>query len=230
MTFGATSRLIGHTLRTFRPPFPVFVFSFLLTALGQALNDTHANTFAAKPKGAHRRLAIVHASFMGGCLIGPFVATAVASADKPSRWNRFYTFPVGLSLVIITLIGWAFRDTLKLQKVSLAAVPINENTQQAQSISRNQDAFGLGPVSIDMPQRVATQHLLLLLRGITDYDQWLDCRISCSSTSRRSGTHGVHPGRVQWRLFAGPSYPSGADLSTEWMANGTDILYHCSGS
>jgi hypothetical protein len=23
MTFGATSRLIGHTLRTFRPPFPV---------------------------------------------------------------------------------------------------------------------------------------------------------------------------------------------------------------
>jgi fucose permease len=122
---------------------PGVVFSFLLTALGQALNDTHANTFAAKPKGAHRRLAIVHASFMGGCFIGPFVATAVASADKPSRWNRFYTFPVRLSLVIITLIGWAFRDTLKLQKVSLAAVPINENTQQAQSISRNQDALGL---------------------------------------------------------------------------------------
>lgn len=174
------------------------------------MNDTHANTFAAKTKGAHRWLAIVHASFMGSCLIGTFVATAVASADKSSRWNRFYTFPVGLSLVITTLIGWVFRDTFKLQKVSLAGVPINENTQQAQSISRNISEPSLGPVSIDMPQRVATQHLLLLLRG-----QWLDCGISCSSVSRRSGTHGIHPGRVQWRLFAGPSYSSGADISTE---------------
>ncbi|XEU97437.1 hypothetical protein FSHL1_002723 [Fusarium sambucinum] len=144
MTVGASCQLLGHALRTFKPPFPLFVVSFLFTALGQALNDTHANTFAAKTNGAHRWLALVHASFMGGCLIGPFVATAIASVGAVSKWYLFYTFPVGLSLVNLALISWAFRDVLTLRHKSVAEVPIDEgSTEVVEGQSRNKDALNL---------------------------------------------------------------------------------------
>ncbi|RSL59956.1 hypothetical protein CEP54_007057 [Fusarium duplospermum] len=94
LALGAISRLIGHVLRTWKPPFPLMVVTFWFTAIGQAFNDTHANTFVAKTRGAYRWLAIIHASYMGGCLVGPFVATGIASRET-SKWYFFYLFSVG---------------------------------------------------------------------------------------------------------------------------------------
>lgn len=55
----------------------------------------------------------------------------------------FYTFPVGLSLLSATLIGWAFRDEIRFKNISLAVAPVDENAQQAQIVSRNKEALGL---------------------------------------------------------------------------------------
>ncbi|EQL01526.1 Major facilitator superfamily domain, general substrate transporter [Ophiocordyceps sinensis CO18] len=48
---------------------------------------------------------------MTGCLLGPFVATSVAS----SRWCRFYAFPLGLAVANLALVLVAFRDSLRLK-------------------------------------------------------------------------------------------------------------------
>lgn len=50
--------------------------------------------------------------YMAGCLTGPFVSTAVASADPQSRWPLFYTAPLGLGVINLALVLVAFRDRL----------------------------------------------------------------------------------------------------------------------
>lgn len=64
MALGAVFQMVAHALRAWMPPFGLFVTTFFLVAVGQAYNDTHANTFVAGVKGAHRWLAVIHASFM----------------------------------------------------------------------------------------------------------------------------------------------------------------------
>lgn len=85
-----------------------------MVSLGQAYNDTHANTFVSSVKLAHRWLGFIHAMYMAGCLAGPFVATAIASAGLHSRWNLFYIVPSVLSVVNLTFVGICFQDRMTL--------------------------------------------------------------------------------------------------------------------
>ncbi|CAK7212965.1 hypothetical protein SBRCBS47491_001642 [Sporothrix bragantina] len=122
---GAALQVLAPALRAWRPPFPLFVASFLFSSLGQAYQDTHGNTFVAggaRPETAHRWLAFIHAMYAAGMFCGPFVSTAVASAD--TRWYLFYYFPLGLGIFNVCLVAFAFRDMIALKRpVPAAAVP-----------------------------------------------------------------------------------------------------------
>ncbi|KAK7228289.1 hypothetical protein V2G26_000459 [Clonostachys chloroleuca] len=144
LALGAAFQIISHALRAWMPPFGLFVTTFFLVSIGQAYNDSHANTFAASIKGAHRWLAIIHASYMAGCLIGPFVATGVATAGSNSQWYLFYTFPTAIGCVNLALILWAFRDSMRVEPHPRAT----DDTSEAQDTaagetSKNKDAIRL---------------------------------------------------------------------------------------
>jgi fucose permease len=94
----------------------LFAVTFFFASLGQAYQDTHANTFVASVKAAHRWLGFIHAMYMAGCLVGPFVSTAVASAGVHSHWNLFYAAPLGLGVINLILVVVAFRDSLTLMQ------------------------------------------------------------------------------------------------------------------
>ncbi|KAL1893563.1 hypothetical protein Sste5346_006393 [Sporothrix stenoceras] len=108
---GAGLQVLAQSLRAWLPPFGLYVVTFGLACLGQAYQDTHANTFVAGTRAAHRGLAFIHAMYMAGCLSGPFCATAIA-ASAPLRWPLFYCFPLGLGVVNMALVSVAFRDCL----------------------------------------------------------------------------------------------------------------------
>ncbi|KAF7586164.1 hypothetical protein BBP40_009339 [Aspergillus hancockii] len=112
LLMGATLQILSHTLRAWLPPFPLFGITFFFASLGQAYQDTYANTFVASVKAAHRWLGFIHAMYMAGCLAGPFISTAVASAGTQSRWELFYTAPLGLGVVNSVLVVVAFRESL----------------------------------------------------------------------------------------------------------------------
>ena len=119
LAVGAFLQVAAHSLRAWNPPFGLFVVTFWLVSIGQAFQDTHGNTFVAglKSETAHRWLAFIHAMYMAGCLVGPFVSTAIAAAGgegSESRWHLFYTFPLGLGVANVALVAVAFRDTLRL--------------------------------------------------------------------------------------------------------------------
>ncbi|KAL4892236.1 major facilitator superfamily domain-containing protein [Aspergillus ambiguus] len=118
LVLGAALQVLSHALRAWQPPFPLFAVAFLFASLGQAFQDTYANTFVTSVNAAHRWLGFIHAMYMAGCLVGPFVSTAVASSGGYSRWNLFYTAPLGLGVVNMLLALVAFRDLIGLRQAT----------------------------------------------------------------------------------------------------------------
>ncbi|KAE8449387.1 hypothetical protein EG329_008288 [Mollisiaceae sp. DMI_Dod_QoI] len=118
LSIGALLQVLPHTLRAWTPPFALFVTTFFLSGLGQAYQDSHANTFVSTVKGAHRWLGFIHACYGLGLLISPFVATAVAvkTQHTEGRWMLFYLFPLSLSILNFVLVLLAFRDSVHLKK------------------------------------------------------------------------------------------------------------------
>ncbi|KAJ5266605.1 Major facilitator superfamily domain general substrate transporter [Penicillium angulare] len=110
LSLGASIQILAHVLRVWLPPFPLYAVTFFFASLGQAYNDMHANTFVSTQKGAHRWLGFIHAMYMAGCLVGPFAATAVASADTESQWNLFYYLPLAVGVGNLCAVGISFHD------------------------------------------------------------------------------------------------------------------------
>jgi fucose permease len=105
--------------------------TFFLSAVGTGLQDAQANTFVASVKAAHRWLAVIHASYMIGCLVGPLVATAIAS-NRPQSWALFYSIPLGLGVLNLMLVWLSFRGDILLRKSAVGDVE-NEETSRART-------------------------------------------------------------------------------------------------
>jgi fucose permease len=134
LAIGATLQLLSQTLRPWKPPFPLFVLTFFFSALGQAYQDAHCNTFVSSVEGAHRWLGFIHGMYGFGCLVAPFVATTVASARVPSVWTLFYIFPLGLSAFNLILVLFSFKESVCMIKKDITSeeIPPSEGTSSAQ--------------------------------------------------------------------------------------------------
>lgn len=157
LALGAMFQIAGHALRAWSPPFGLFVTTFWFASVGQAFQDTHGNTYVAGLNAAtHRWLAFIHAMYMAGCLVGPFVSTAVAGAGHgESKWYLFYTFPLGIGIFNLVLCLVAFRDTVALKRKQ-GTQPIVEGSYQAEPSSpedksRNKDAIKLIKATLKLP-------------------------------------------------------------------------------
>lgn len=118
LVLGAGLQVAAQALRAWTTPFPLFVVTFWITSIGQAFQDTHANSYvAATGKGAHRHLGFIHSCYMAGCLVAPFAASPIASARQPSVWYLFYTLPAGLGVANLIMCLFAFRDTLRTKPI-----------------------------------------------------------------------------------------------------------------
>lgn len=106
---GAFLQFIAQVFRFWVPPFGLFAVTFFVVALGQALQDTQANTFVSSVKNAHRWLGVIHGCYALGGLIGPLIAAALAS-NFEGHWAKFYTVPLGIGFCNLVLCVYAFRD------------------------------------------------------------------------------------------------------------------------
>ncbi|KAL2786756.1 major facilitator superfamily domain-containing protein [Aspergillus keveii] len=131
LLLGAVLQILAHVLRVWLPPFALYTVTFFIAALGQAYQDTHANNFVATVKGAHRWLGFIHAMYMAGCLVAPFIATGVASSGN-HKWHFFYAAPIGLGVLNLVLVWVAFREWATIKKTA----PGEEQT----TVSRQKDA------------------------------------------------------------------------------------------
>jgi fucose permease len=157
LAVGALFQIAAHALRSWGPPFGLFVVTFWFVSIGQAFQDTHANSYVAGVKSSHRWLAFILAMYTAGSLLGPFVSTAVASAGQFSRWYLYYTFPLSLGIINLTLTCIAFRDTLGLRRKTVTSESrgrtIDDEVidQNSQVKSRNKEATQLIRMTTSTP-------------------------------------------------------------------------------
>ncbi|KAK4182638.1 major facilitator superfamily domain-containing protein [Podospora australis] len=132
LLLGAALQTVAQVLRAWpTPPFGLFICTFWMASLGQAYQDTHANTFVASRKdtAVHRWLGMIHAAYMAGCLVAPFAASPIASSSSGGDQERlylFYTVPLVLGVVNLALVLLAFRDTIRF-------VPTPESSHETSS-------------------------------------------------------------------------------------------------
>ncbi|KAI7371180.1 MFS general substrate transporter [Hortaea werneckii] len=121
LLLGAFLQFAAQLLRFWVPPFGLFSMTFFLVALGQALQDSQANTFVAGLKNAHRYLGLIHGCYAIGGLVGPLMAAAIAS-NLDGQWAAFYYVPLGIGAVNLALCFYAFRDEASEQRHSTTAL------------------------------------------------------------------------------------------------------------
>ncbi|KAK8047791.1 MFS general substrate transporter [Apiospora saccharicola] len=128
---GAALQLLAQCLRPWGGGdgelFPLYCVTFFVQSLGMAYQDSHANTFVSGlPNVPHRWLGFIHACYALGCLVGPLIATSLAtSAETPSGltgaattttgfggWRRVYFILIGIGAVNMAGVVMAFKDSL----------------------------------------------------------------------------------------------------------------------
>ncbi|KAF3480921.1 uncharacterized protein GIQ15_06268 [Arthroderma uncinatum] len=123
---GAAAQLLAHGLRFWTPPFVLFAITFIFAAVGQGYQDAQANVFVSSLEGAHRWLGVIHASYSAGCLVGPLLASLIAT--HTSQWRFFYLVPGGLGVVNLALAWWAFREDISIS-ISWRTTPASEGRE-----------------------------------------------------------------------------------------------------
>ncbi|KAK7181949.1 hypothetical protein DPSP01_006179 [Paraphaeosphaeria sporulosa] len=137
LTIGAVLQLAAHLFRFWTPPFGLYVVTFFIQSAGMGYQDSHSNSYVASIQGSHRWLGFIHAMYALGCLIAPFVATALA-ARIGDRWPLFYLFLVGIGTINIVTVLVSFRDSLKVQdKVSSSEIVEEGAHNHGNSASRD---------------------------------------------------------------------------------------------
>ncbi|KAK8041378.1 MFS general substrate transporter [Apiospora phragmitis] len=164
LTLGAALQLLAQCLRMpwgggGSSLFPLFCATFFVQALGMAYQDSHANTFVSGlPNVPHRWLGFIHACYALGCLVGPLIATGLAtsttstSKTSPSAtttattagvegWRRVYFILIGIGVLNMAGVALAFRDSLwssSTSRLLRTYHPSNNNTPPAATDSEQQ--------------------------------------------------------------------------------------------
>lgn len=112
---GAVLQFLAQLFRFWFPPFGLFSFTFFVVALGQATQEPQANTFVTTLKSAHRWLGLIHGCYALGGLVGPLIASAIAS-NSNGNWAAFYYVPTGIGALNVVFCSYAFQDETALRR------------------------------------------------------------------------------------------------------------------
>ncbi|RAH40377.1 putative MFS efflux transporter [Aspergillus brunneoviolaceus CBS 621.78] len=98
----------GFVIIICKPPFPAVVASFFLLGLGMAVCLALNNVYCANLANSTAALGGLHGSYGVGGVVGPLVATAMASHGV--RWSLFYCINLALSLFNLAFAVWSFAN------------------------------------------------------------------------------------------------------------------------
>lgn len=97
----------GYVVIICKPPFPAIVASFFPLGFGMALNLALNNVFCANLVNGTAALGFLHGSYGIGGIMGPLLATAMAS--NGIRWSLYYCINLSISVINLAIGAWTFR-------------------------------------------------------------------------------------------------------------------------
>ncbi|KAK4989545.1 hypothetical protein LTR50_003152 [Elasticomyces elasticus] len=120
--------IAGYTILGCTPPFPVIAIAFFLLGVGISINLAINNVFCSNLANSTVVLGAAHGSYGLGGIMGPIVATALAS--KGILWSRFYLITLGLRVACLLFVGWSFWTYETEAPVQFRDSPERRHSQQ----------------------------------------------------------------------------------------------------
>lgn len=91
VVLGCTSMTCGYLIASFKPPYPIFIFCYILNGIGFGSLDASLNTWMGCLADSNQLLGILHGCYGIGCMISPPVITGVLERKvNPWLWNEYY--------------------------------------------------------------------------------------------------------------------------------------------
>ncbi|KAL9102981.1 MAG: hypothetical protein Q9163_001934 [Psora crenata] len=111
----------AYVMLVCRPPFPVVVVAFFLIGIGIAFNLALNNVFCANLANSTAILGVLHGTYGIGGTIGPLVATALVTHDRP--WSTYYFITLGMALTNLAMAYATFR-TYEIDSPTYSSIPL----------------------------------------------------------------------------------------------------------
>ncbi|GAA5827386.1 hypothetical protein JCM11251_003789 [Rhodosporidiobolus azoricus] len=112
IVLGACLQATAYALLIPAFPFPAFPPIYALGGIGLALQDAQANVYVAQLPGAETKLGYLHGAYGLGAAVCPLAATAFASSGI--LFARFYSISLGIAVVNIGILLYAFRFSYRV--------------------------------------------------------------------------------------------------------------------
>lgn len=100
-------QVVGYSIQSAAPPFPVFVFTYFLNGIGFALQNAQSNGFVvALSRNATTKLGFLHASYGLGAFASPFAATQFAQLP---HWSFHFLISLGIAISNTIILVAVFK-------------------------------------------------------------------------------------------------------------------------
>src|SRR5256885_2798531 len=109
LILGVTAFLLSAVTLSLMPPFLVVLLILLPLGFGIAILDAGLNAYIAGFPRNTALLNYLHAFYGTGALLGPIIASTILAIGL--GWNSVYVVWVGMSLLLLTGVALAFKDT-----------------------------------------------------------------------------------------------------------------------
>ncbi len=111
LILGVITFLLSAATLSLMPPFLVVLLMLLPLGFGVAILDAGLNAYIAGLPRNTALLNYLHAFYGAGALLGPIIASTILAIRL--GWNSVYVVWVGMSLLLLTGVALAFKDTTR---------------------------------------------------------------------------------------------------------------------
>lgn len=118
---GSVSMTCAYLIVSFKPPFSIFIFCYILNGIGFGSLDASLNTWMGCLIDSNQLLGILHGCYGIGCMISPPVITGLLErAKNPWQWNKYYMVLSSVGALNTIFLILAFRhETSKKYKFAM---------------------------------------------------------------------------------------------------------------
>ncbi|KFA61196.1 hypothetical protein S40285_08978 [Stachybotrys chlorohalonatus IBT 40285] len=89
------------------PPYPVLVFAYAITGLGNGIGLAAWNSFIGNLDRANELLGFMHATYGAGATVSPLIATTMITQGQ-LQWYHFYYVLLAMAVVECGALTWSF--------------------------------------------------------------------------------------------------------------------------
>ncbi|KAF9051744.1 MFS general substrate transporter [Panaeolus papilionaceus] len=136
LVLGSCFQIVAYSIQCAAPPFPAFVFAYVINGAGIALQDAQANGFVAVLKeNPEAKMGVLHAAYGLGAFAAPLVATQFAQLP---RWSFHFLVSLGVSVLNTIVLVMVFRFQGQDECLTEAGEVVPERTSASEEATFKQ--------------------------------------------------------------------------------------------